>query len=176
MASLAREQLEHSNNTMKDLRKHLLSFVLPITVLIIVPLTIEPKARLVVDLLFVAGIFIFIAGVSLLAVTVSSFIRIGKGTLAPWSPTKNLVVGGVYAYVRNPMITGVLTALLGESFIAHSVNIYIWAILFYAINTIYFLISEEPGLEKRFGTEYREYRKNVPRWIPRFTPWRPESD
>ena len=33
--------------------------------------------------------------------------------------------------------------------------------------------SEEPGLEKRFGDSYREYRRNVRRWLPRVTPWRP---
>ena len=32
--------------------------------------------------------------------------------------------------------------------------------------------SEEPGLEKRFGDSYREYRRNVRRWLPRITPWR----
>jgi protein-S-isoprenylcysteine O-methyltransferase Ste14 len=26
---------------------------------------------------------------------------------------------------------------------------------------------EEPGLENRFGAEYLDYSRNVPRWIPR---------
>ena len=34
---------------------------------------------------------------------------------------------------------------------------------------------EEPGLEKRFGDSYREYRRNVRRWLPRITPWRRSS-
>jgi protein-S-isoprenylcysteine O-methyltransferase Ste14 len=38
-------------------------------------------------------------------------------------------------------------------------------------NHIYFVYSEEPGLAERFGNEYTEYKKNVPRWIPRLTPW-----
>ena len=33
--------------------------------------------------------------------------------------------------------------------------------------------GEEPGLEKRFGYSYREYRRNVRRWLPRITPWQP---
>ena len=36
------------------------------------------------------------------------------------------------------------------------------------------ITSEEPGLEKRFGAEYVEYKRNVPRWIPRLKPWRPQ--
>jgi hypothetical protein len=32
---------------------------------------------------------------------------------------------------------------------------------------------EEPHLHKRFGADYDEYRRNVPRWIPRITAWEP---
>jgi protein-S-isoprenylcysteine O-methyltransferase Ste14 len=108
-----------------------------------------------------------------MAQTILTFIRIGRGTLAPWSPTRKLVVGGMYAYVRNPMILGVITVLVGESLMLSSVGILTWAILVFLINTVYFVFSEEPGLEKRFGEEYREYKRDVPRWIPRRKPWRP---
>jgi protein-S-isoprenylcysteine O-methyltransferase Ste14 len=30
---------------------------------------------------------------------------------------------------------------------------------------------EEPGLERRFGDSYRQYKQHVPRWIPRWTAW-----
>jgi len=36
-----------------------------------------------------------------------------------------------------------------------------------------FICLEEPGLEKRFGAEYVEYKKHVPPWIPRIKAWRP---
>jgi protein-S-isoprenylcysteine O-methyltransferase Ste14 len=100
------------------------------------------------------------------------FIRFGRGTIAPWNPTRKLVVSGLYLHVRNPMIIGVLTALLGESLIFHSVQIFTWLIAFFIINNIYFVLSEEPGLTKRFGEEYLEYKRNVPRWIPRLRPWK----
>ncbi len=29
------------------------------------------------------------------------------------------------------------------------------------------------GLEQRFGVDYVRYKQNVPRWIPRWTPWSP---
>jgi protein-S-isoprenylcysteine O-methyltransferase Ste14 len=32
-------------------------------------------------------------------------------------------------------------------------------------------LLEEPGLVKRFGEDYLSYKRNVPRWIPRWTPW-----
>jgi protein-S-isoprenylcysteine O-methyltransferase Ste14 len=42
-----------------------------------------------------------------------------------------------------------------------------WAVVFITINHIYFIFSEEPGLEKRFGEPYRLYKSSVPRWLPR---------
>ena len=63
----------------------------------------------------VAGALLAAAGLGMLAWTVTLFIRIGRGTLAPWDPTRKLVVRGPYAHVRNPMITGVLAILIGEA-------------------------------------------------------------
>jgi hypothetical protein len=36
---------------------------------------------------------------------------------------------------------------------------------------IYIPLAEKPGLVKRFGEDYEQYRRNVPRWIPRLTAW-----
>jgi protein-S-isoprenylcysteine O-methyltransferase Ste14 len=89
----------------------------------------------------------------------------------PWDPTRKLVVAGVYRYVRNPMILSVIMIEAGESFLFGSICLGLTALLFFVINHVYFILSEEPGLEKRFGLEYVEYKKNVPRWIPRLKPW-----
>ena len=35
---------------------------------------------------------------------------------------------------------------------------------------------EEPGLQRRFGDDYRRYKANVPRWVPRATPWEPPEE
>jgi protein-S-isoprenylcysteine O-methyltransferase Ste14 len=69
------------------------------------------------------------------------------------------------------MISGVLCVLIAEGLLLKSVNIFYWALFFFTINYIYFIVKEEPDLVKRFGEAYKEYRKNVPRWIPRSTPW-----
>jgi protein-S-isoprenylcysteine O-methyltransferase Ste14 len=63
----------------------------------------------------VTGLALIAAGLALWTWTVRLFDRIGKGTLAPWDPTRHLVVEGPYAHVRNPMITAVLAVLLGEA-------------------------------------------------------------
>ena len=69
------------------------------------------------------------------------------------------------------MITAVVTILLGESIFFGSIVIASWAFFFLAVNHIYFILSEEPGLVRRFGEDYKTYLKHVPRWIPRTTPW-----
>ena len=118
------------------------------------------------------GIVSLLGGLFLAVSTIRLFSKLGKGTLAPWEPTRKLVISGPYAYVRNPMITGVFLILLGEALIFSSLAIGIWTAIFTIINMIYFPLSEEPDLRKRFGKEYEEYCKHVPRYIPRLTPWK----
>lgn len=113
------------------------------------------------------GAVVLIAGLSLFVWCVLLFARVGRGTLAPWDPTQRLVAVGPYRYVRNPMISGVAAVLAGEALLTGSRVIALWLLVFVAINQTYFLLSEEPGLERRFGASYREYKARVPRWIPR---------
>ena len=160
---------------MNSFRRQLLASFLPITVLIIIPFSIEREWHLASDTISLLGIPLIIAGLTFLFATSSMFSSIGEGTLAPWSPTQKLVLQGPYAHTRNPMISGVLAVLLGESFLFASIPIFLWFVLFFAINNLYFSFFEEPGLLRRFGEEYEEYRKHVPRWIPRVTPWNPDN-
>ncbi len=119
------------------------------------------------------GITLIASGFLFWARTVRLFARIGKGTLAPWDPTRRLVVEGPYRRLRNPMIVAVLAVLTGEGLLLGSPGIIAWAILFFAANAVFFAAVEEPGLERRFGDEYRLYKRNVGRWWPRSTPWSP---
>jgi protein-S-isoprenylcysteine O-methyltransferase Ste14 len=118
-----------------------------------------------------AGAVAVIAGLGLAIATIGLFGREGEGTLAPWDPTRRLVVRGPYRRVRNPMITGVGLIVLGEAAILGSPSILIAFGIFAVANLVYIPLIEEPGLIRRFGGEYEEYRRAVPRWIPRRTPW-----
>ena len=112
---------------------------------------------------------LLMVGVALFAWCVTLFARVGRGTLAPWNPTRHIVAIGPYRFVRNPMITGVALVLIGEALFTGSQMLGAWAALFIAINHVYFILSEEPGLERRFGAPYAAYRAAVPRWVPRFS-------
>ncbi|HTL51150.1 MAG TPA: isoprenylcysteine carboxylmethyltransferase family protein [Planctomycetota bacterium] len=126
-------------------------------------------------LLPVIGGAVIFAGLCLTVATISLFARRGRGTLAPWNPPRRLVVQGIYAHVRNPMITGVWALLLGETLIAASPALAAWFLIFAAANAVVIPLGEEKDLLKRFGDDYRLYRQNVPRWIPRRTPWIPPA-
>lgn len=112
------------------------------------------------------GFVLIAAGFSLWLWTVRLFARLGKGTLAPWDPTRRLVVEGPYRYVRNPMIAAVLAVLAGEAALFGSLGLAVWLAAFFAVNHAYFVLREEPGLERRFGDDYRAYKRDVPRWLP----------
>jgi protein-S-isoprenylcysteine O-methyltransferase Ste14 len=122
---------------------------------------------------FWLAVVLFVPGMILAGWTSRLFLRVGEGTPVPWEPPKNLVVRGPYCYVRNPMISGVMILLVAEALVLRSWPIFLWAALFCVVNTIYFMWSEEPGLERRFGEDYRRYKASVPRWIPRVRPWEP---
>jgi protein-S-isoprenylcysteine O-methyltransferase Ste14 len=113
------------------------------------------------------GAVLFVSGLSIFFWCVSLFVSIGRGTLAPWDPTRKLVAVGPYEYVRNPMIGSLILFLLGEALFLGSAVVAIWALVIFVINHFYFVYSEEPGLEKRFGESYREYKLRIPRWIPK---------
>ena len=121
------------------------------------------------------GIFL-LTGLLLFIKSLELFIRIGKGTLAPWTPTRHIVVESLYRHMRNPMLLGVNLILLGEATFFRSGSLLIWNVFFLLLNHFYFIYKEEPDLEKRFGEEYREYCRNVPRWIPRWSGWYPELE
>ena len=118
-----------------------------------------------------AGIISFICGFVLVSWCITLFASVGRGTLAPWDPTRNLVTVGPYRFVRNPMISGVALMSISQALFWGSWLVSLWALVFVSINHIYFVLIEEPGLAKRFGEKYHVYKANVPRWLPRLRPW-----
>src|SRR5512136_2511301 len=92
----------------------------------------------------------------------------GRGTPSPTDPPKELVVRGLYRYVRNPIYAGVIIFLLGHVLWHPSPSI-LWMPLIVAISShLFVILYEEPQLRRRFGAAYETYCKSVPRWIPGF--------
>ncbi|UGU31441.1 isoprenylcysteine carboxylmethyltransferase family protein [Mycolicibacterium smegmatis] len=119
-----------------------------------------------------AGAVLIAIGLSFLVWTVVLFDRVGEGTLAIGSPV-HLVLRGPYRHVRNPMMTAVFCIQLGTAVATMSPWLFGWFALFCTATAIAIPVVEEPHLRRRFGAEYEAYRRHVPRWIPRVTPWEP---
>ncbi len=119
------------------------------------------------------GIFLIVSGLGLMLTTIPFFLQQGEGTNMPWDPAPKLIVKGIYRYVRNPMHIGVFSFMIGEGLILRSISILGFVTFAVVMHLFYIPFSEERGLEERFGEEYLVYKQNVPRWIPRLTPWNP---
>ncbi|HXG38160.1 MAG TPA: methyltransferase, partial [Bacteroidota bacterium] len=85
-----------------------------------------------------------------------------------------VIMAGPYAFVRNPLYVGNILMYVGIGILSNA--LFPWLSLVAAVVFIvqYTLIVslEEEFLEKEFGAGYGEYKKNVPRFIPRLVPYR----
>lgn len=102
-----------------------------------------------------------------------SFAWSGEGTPAPFDPPRKLVITGLYRYVRNPMYVGMGILMIGEWLLIGS-NLrgaFIYLAAYVVCVALFVVAYEEPTLRRKFGDDYREYCRNVPRFLPRSTPW-----
>jgi len=95
------------------------------------------------------------------------FTFTGRGTPAPIDPPKELVMKGLYRYVRNPMYVGFMLLLLGEAILFESAILILYAGLLLVWFQLFIVYYEEPTLRRLFGSSYESYCKSVSRWIPR---------
>jgi len=122
--------------------------------------------------LTIIGALMAIAG---LAALVDCFVRFalqGGGTPAPIAPTQELVVSGLYRYVRNPMYLAVLLLIFGQMLIFANAGLLAYGVAV-ALTVHFFVLGyEEPTMKKSFPEAYALYSENVGRWLPRLSPWR----
>jgi protein-S-isoprenylcysteine O-methyltransferase Ste14 len=118
------------------------------------------------QLLFPWSLLPLLAGCAGLLLCVREFYVSGKGTLAPWSPPRHLVVTGLYRYSRNPMYLSVLLILLGwaTGFGAwRGLRIYLaWVAVAFYVRVVVF---EEPCLARTHGEAWTDYSRRVRRWL-----------
>jgi protein-S-isoprenylcysteine O-methyltransferase Ste14 len=115
---------------------------------------------------FILAPLFFLAALILIGWSVLTFLR-AKGTPVPLNPPPKLVTTGPYAYVRNPMLTGVFALLFSIGFLLGSGSLlFIIIPIFVLINVWELKAIEEPELVKRLGQDYIEYRKRTPMFFP----------
>jgi protein-S-isoprenylcysteine O-methyltransferase Ste14 len=92
----------------------------------------------------------------------------GRGTPAPIDPPKELVITGLYRYVRNPIYVGALSIFLGHFLWFGYRSLLLYTVLALIGVHTFIVLYEEPTLKRKFGAAYEDYRTRVPRWIPRW--------
>ncbi len=112
------------------------------------------------------GAPLIVLGAALLLWSGFGFSFVGRGTPNPVDEPHELVVSGPYRWVRNPMYVGLLTIIVGEA-IAFSLWLLAYAVVLSIVSHVVVVSYEEPHLAQRFGLSYVEYKRRVPRWIPR---------
>ena len=125
----------------------------------------------------VPGIVAVVAGATLVLICGAMLSTRGIGTLGgeEWFMPREFVATGPFRFVRNPMSLGGAFFLTGIALWHRSAfGLGLAAALFLVLHLVVVYL-EEPGLETRFGDSYREYRRNVRRWVPRITPWQRSS-
>lgn len=85
-----------------------------------------------------------------------------------------LIVSGPFAYVRNPLYVGNILLYTGFGVMSLALFPYlqIIALLFFFLQYYLIVKEEESFLIKKFGKEFEDYIKSVPRFFPRITPYK----
>jgi len=114
------------------------------------------------------GLSCMAVGTALLGACIWEFARSGRGTLAPVDPPRELVVRGLYRYVRNPMYLSVTTIVLGELLLTGSRALLAYWAVWFAVVNLFVMGYEEPTLRRQFGVSYDRYTQQVGRWLPKW--------
>jgi protein-S-isoprenylcysteine O-methyltransferase Ste14 len=113
------------------------------------------------------GALCILLGASIYCWCAWDFTFAGHGTPAPIDAPKELVVRGLYRFVRNPMYIGIGLLLIGEALLFQSTRLGWYAAAVLLAFHLFILLYEEPTLRRKFGASYQDYCSRVPRWIPR---------
>jgi protein-S-isoprenylcysteine O-methyltransferase Ste14 len=130
----------------------------------------EPHSPLWLPLQIVGAAMIALGALVLLD-SFGRFAMKGLGTPAPIFPTRQLVVTGLYRYVRNPMYIAVVALIVGQGLIFANIRVLEYGALIWLAFHLFVVSYEEPTLHKSFGPEYETFCRNVSRWRPRLRPW-----
>jgi protein-S-isoprenylcysteine O-methyltransferase Ste14 len=70
------------------------------------------------------------------------------------------------------MYVAVLAVVLGQVLLFESGGLFAYLVVLGLTVDVFVHTYEEPTLRESYGRSYEEFCANVPRWLPRLTPWR----
>jgi protein-S-isoprenylcysteine O-methyltransferase Ste14 len=147
------------------LRAVIAFLALPGVVALLVPALIGARELNAGGKFHYAGLLLLVPAFAGLSWCVRDFHVAGKGTLAPWSPPRNLVKVGLYRHSRNPMYVAVSLMLIGWAVCFWSPTLAIYTCFVIVAFHLRVVFGEEPWLEHTHGSAWKEYKSKVPRWL-----------
>ena len=90
----------------------------------------------------------------------------GRGTPLPAETARELVIGGPYRFVRNPMAVAGLMQTAGIGLLLGSWMVIVTAVAGALVWNVLIRPTEEADLADRFGEPYRQYAEHVRCWVP----------
>jgi protein-S-isoprenylcysteine O-methyltransferase Ste14 len=148
-------------------RNLLFTIVVPGSGGVLIPWWILAHSHAMLDPAAWYAVAVMVFGVALYFWCLWAFASVGRGTPGPWDPPRRFVAVGPYCWVRNPMSISAILVVVGEAWLFRSLPLLAYAGGVAIVFHLFVIGYEEPALRRRFGETYAEYRRTVPRWIPR---------
>jgi len=112
----------------------------------------------------VLGATLVLAAIPVFASAVAMFRRAGT-PIQSVRPTKRIVQTGPYRFTRNPIYLAFTLLHLGVALSVNSLWLLAMLLLTLVVMSYGVIAREERYLERRFGDEYRRYKRSVRRWL-----------
>lgn len=142
--------------------------VVSITGISLICLPLAPQPRLGLDIFSllwrIVGIIVLVSGIFIMRLGDKEF---HKMNIRPDTITTKLVNTGVYSIVRHPQYLGLNSSFIGLSLILGAIYCFYLIPVIIFLNWLQAFLEEKYLLEKRFGNEYRGYKKKVGMFLPK---------
>jgi len=112
----------------------------------------------------VIGTALLAGGLSLMGWALLTFAR-ARTAIVPHRPARVLVQSGPYRHTRNPMYVGLTSAYIGLAFVLNDAWPFVVLPLVLLALVRLAVDREERYLLRKFGDAYRDYGRQVRRWL-----------
>jgi protein-S-isoprenylcysteine O-methyltransferase Ste14 len=110
------------------------------------------------------GLFLVVLGL-LMAIWHARLFRRLRTNINTFAEPGQLTTEGLFARTRNPMYLGMLICLIGVSITLGALSPIIGVVIFWLLLQFWYIPFEEAAMAQKFGDQYVEYQRKVPRWL-----------
>lgn len=116
-------------------------------------------------ILKIIGLILLLLGVANSGYCYYLFLTQGEGAPISIDPTRKLIVDGPYKFSRNPLYLGQFGIILAEFFWLGSYALFVYLVMFMVAINFWVIPREEVKNKQRFGSQYLDYKKSVPKFF-----------